>query len=250
MASPTLSDNADNAEQSYTSDSNAGGFQVESPKQERSIRPSSASAALSSVFSPDFDGFDLDFLNSSHVDSPQLQSLPANAHTLSSRLLSSAQQSKLINYLDEQLLHISRKFVRKFSDTGPPDSVYYTIEPLLDDLSKLVDLIWYSVSSTSTPFIQSQYLLRIADDLNDSLPSLPINSPEKVFLFLRKLDKIFHKLIVGDVPSHKRMNNTEKMRLESIVERTRVDIVAVMVPFRGHELDITRVYEAVLEELN
>ncbi|KAK9322547.1 hypothetical protein V1517DRAFT_133368 [Lipomyces orientalis] len=244
MASSSLSDNADNAEQSYTSDTNAGGFQVESPKQERSIRPSSASAALSSVFSPDFDGFDRDFLNSPHVDSPQLQSLAGN-HTLSS-----AQQSKLINYLDEQLLHISRKFVRKLSDTGPPDSAYHSIEPLLDDLTKLVDLIWYSVSSTSTPFIQSQYLLRIADDLNDCLPSLPINSPEKVFLFLRKLDKIFHKLIVGDVPSHKRMSNTEKTRLESIVERARVDIVAVMVPFRGHELDITRVYEAVLEELN
>jgi hypothetical protein len=57
-------------------------------------------------------------------------------------------------------------------------------------------------------------------------------------------------LIVGDIPSHKRMSNTEKARLESIVERTRVDIVTVMSPFGGHELDITRVYEAVLEELN
>ncbi|KAK9347204.1 hypothetical protein V1522DRAFT_435131 [Lipomyces starkeyi] len=245
MASPSLPNNADAAAQSPSSGSNAGGFQVEGSKQQRNIAYSSSSTVLSSVFSPNFDMLDGDFLNSSHVDSPQLQSLPANVHTISS-----AQQSKLINYLDEQLLYISRKYVRKFSDTGPPDSVYYTIEPLLEDLTKVVDLIWYSVSTTSTPFIQSQYLLRIADDLNDSIPSLPIALPDKVFSFLRKLDKIFYKLIVGDIPSHKRMSNTEKARLESIVERTRVDIVTVMSPFGGHELDITRVYEAVLEELN
>ncbi|KAK9367804.1 hypothetical protein V1509DRAFT_565817 [Lipomyces kononenkoae] len=242
MESPSLSNNEDGADATGRSpESDAGGFQV----SQCNIAFSSTASALSSVFSPNFDILDREFLNTSHVDSPRLQSLPEHAH-----ILSSAQQSKLINYLDEQLLLISRKYVRKFSDTGPPDSVYYTIEPLLDDLTKLVDLIWYSVSTTSTPFIQSQYLLRIADDLNDCIPSLPINSPERVFSFLRKLDKIFHKLIVGDVPSHKRMGNTEKARLESIIERTRVDIVAVMSPFDGHELDITRVYESVLEELN
>ncbi|KAK9381821.1 uncharacterized protein V2V93DRAFT_202394 [Kockiozyma suomiensis] len=239
----------------------SGGFEQESPSLHRMpINRSSASAMLSSVFSPNYQSLDREFDPSAHVSTPQLHAAPSEFTRLSS-----AQQSKLINYLDDQLLQISRRFVRKSSlsdddgesidfETTPKDqhhhTAYTTIEPMIADLTELVDLIWYSVPSTPVPFIQVQYLLRIADDFNDCVPQLPITEPEKLFIFLKMLDLIFYELIEGNIPSRARMGNTEKARLEGIAERTRLDVLECMNGFRGYELDVTRVYDKVLEVLN
>ncbi|KAK9469440.1 hypothetical protein V1512DRAFT_8255 [Lipomyces arxii] len=222
----------------------AGGFIAGQTKTSASkMTKSSASNALSTVFSPDYDHLDRDF-RQPHAQSPQIQNLSSDL-----RQLSSAQQSKLINYLDDQLLQISRKYVKKFSDSGNAET-YLSLDPLLDDISKVVDLLWYSVSATSTTFIQTQYLIKIADDLNDYMSTLKADSHDKLFIFLRKMDKILFRLIVGDIPSHNRMSNTERTRLESVAERTRVLMVSLLSAVGGYEVDVTRVYDAVLEELN
>ncbi|KAK9446684.1 uncharacterized protein V1518DRAFT_132734 [Limtongia smithiae] len=225
-------------------DSSAGGFAIDSPPPH--IPLSADSAALAHVFSPNYAVLDRAFAGDVPTESPQLPQL----HSVGR--LSDEQQSRLVNYLDEQLLHVARRFVRRCSAVGEGsvESSLMTVDSLIDDLTRLIDLIWYSVSGTSTPFLQEQYLLHIADDLIDYILRLPIDSPDKVFAVLAKLDKIFYKLVVGDVPSGKRMSNTERARLESIAERTRVDVVEKLARYAGHEVALTRVYERVLEELN
>lgn len=53
----------------------------------------------------------------------------------------SPSESNLIIYLDDQLLQISRKYAKKCHEGG-----YTTIEAIVEDLERLVDILW--VSST------------------------------------------------------------------------------------------------------
>ncbi|KAK7205399.1 hypothetical protein BZA70DRAFT_289325 [Myxozyma melibiosi] len=217
-SSPSASSENDTITNNRDDDSTGGGFLLHSPESPQAQIPrSSTSAVLSSVFSPDYELLDGEFNPSAHVSTPALHSAPAGTHRLSS-----AQQSKLINYLDEQLLLVSRRFVRKSAPSDDEDedeemqtvdhpadhNVYSTIEPLIDDLDKLIDLVWYSVPSTPVPFIQTQYLLRIADDFNDYIPHLPVTEPDKVFILLKKLDLIFFELIEGHIPAHESMSQS------------------------------------------
>ncbi|KAK9476010.1 hypothetical protein V1514DRAFT_286280 [Lipomyces japonicus] len=230
------------ANQNLQDSESEGGFVAERDgSPDRKIQGSSTRPNLSSIFSPDYALLDRDFLPSVNHDSPGLV-MPSRNNAAG---LSESQQSKLINYLDQELLHVSRKFVQKTS--SDQDN---SIDGLLVDLNKIVDLLWYSVSSTSTPFIQAQYLLKIADDLNDYITSLPIENANILFKFIRKLDKIFLNLIKGDIPSRSRIGNTEKVRLEGIIERTRVDIVSTLGPSSDYDYELARVYELLLQELN
>ncbi|KAK9454261.1 hypothetical protein V1511DRAFT_421267 [Dipodascopsis uninucleata] len=239
-----------------TSEGDAGGgFITEEERLRAEIEPVSSSKVLSSVFSPDYlhdDNFQRKY------DSATPIFYTNQNHEI--KTLSPSQQSRFVNYVDEQLLHISRKYIKRFtsseSDSDPvstsrsAESSAVETDAVIDELDKIVDLIWYSVSTTTTPFIQSQYFLRIADDVNEYTCSNKVQSPAKIFHILAKLDRIFYRLIIGAIPSKKRMSNTERVRLEGIVERSRVDLVNSLGHIPGFETEITRVYEKVLEELN
>ncbi|KAI5785927.1 hypothetical protein EDC01DRAFT_662109 [Geopyxis carbonaria] len=138
----------------------------------------------------------------------------------------SRSETALIQYMDEELLQVGRKYVKKFSPGG-----YSNIKNVANDLEKLVDILWIS----STPTLQTQYFLNIANSFNDYLYSFKPHF-KSTFQLLDKLDRCFYTLITGrpadpDVAplspavSVFRLNMTEKVRLKSVVERTRLNVV-------------------------
>ncbi|KAG0138053.1 hypothetical protein HOY82DRAFT_546243 [Tuber indicum] len=135
-------------------------------------------------------------------------------------------ENSLIAFLDHELLQVSRKYAKMFNDGGYTDAA-----EIANDLEKLVDLLWVS----STPSLQIQYLLQIANSFNDYISSFPPRF-ESTLGLLDKLDRCFHSLITGSsansyVPSlalsGSRMNMTERVRLKSIIERTRLHVVGL-----------------------
>ncbi|RPA97534.1 hypothetical protein L873DRAFT_1809582 [Choiromyces venosus 120613-1] len=136
-------------------------------------------------------------------------------------------ENSLIAFLDQELLQVSRKYAKKFNDGGYTDSA-----EIADDLEKLVDLLWVS----ATPSLQTPYLLQIANSFNDYISSF---SPrfKSTLRLLDKLDRCFHSLITGSstdsyaplspaLSGHK-MNMTERVRLKSVIERTRLHVVGL-----------------------
>ncbi|KAF3309754.1 hypothetical protein TWF173_010563 [Orbilia oligospora] len=152
----------------------------------------------------------------------------------------SKRESALRNYLDDALLQISRKFTKKFptdeekSEAASANSRittvggealilgYSDVEPLIEDLEKLIGLVWVS----GTASLQTPYLLQIAGSLLDYLPPFPPR-PVPTFRLFNKLDLAFHTLL-----SDYRMSITEKVRLNSIVKVSRAMVVRLM---EGHD---------------
>ncbi|KAK6345005.1 hypothetical protein TWF718_006947 [Orbilia javanica] len=148
----------------------------------------------------------------------------------------SKRESALRNYLDDALLQISRKFTKKFpteeeksevakaksemSVTGGKEPIlgYSDVEPLIEDLEKLIELLWFS----RTVSLQIPYLLQIAGSLLDYIPPFPPR-PTPTFRLFNKLDLAFHTLL-----SEYRMSITEKVRLSSIVKVSRAMVVRLM----------------------
>ncbi|KAG0638571.1 hypothetical protein HOY80DRAFT_1047252 [Tuber brumale] len=136
-------------------------------------------------------------------------------------------ENSLIAFLDHELLQVSRKYAKKFNDGGYTDAA-----EIADDLEKLVDLLWVS----STPSLQTQYLLQIANSFNDYISSFPPRF-ESALGLLDKLDRCFHSLITGPSAgsyaplspalSGSRMSMTERVRLKSVIERTRLHVVGL-----------------------
>ncbi|KAK6496589.1 hypothetical protein TWF481_001587 [Arthrobotrys musiformis] len=149
--------------------------------------------------------------------------------------LKSKRESLLRNYLDTALLQISRKFTKKFpteeeksefaranDGTGATGEGlilgYSDVEPLIEDLEKLVGLVWVS----GTASLQIPYLLQIAGSLLDYLPPFPPR-PTPTFRLFNKLDLAFHTLL-----SEYRLSITEKVRLNSIVKVSRAMVVRLI----------------------
>ncbi|TGZ83555.1 hypothetical protein EX30DRAFT_338181 [Ascodesmis nigricans] len=136
----------------------------------------------------------------------------------------SRQESNFIRYLDNDLLTISRKFAKQSLPGG-----YTTMAEPAADMEKLVDLLWIS----STPWLQVQYLLNIANTFNDYLASFPPDWPP-IFQLLDKLDRCFYDLVVGTSRGWK-MSMTEKVRVKGIIERTRLHVVQRAELYRDEE---------------
>lgn len=223
-----------------------------------------------------------------HYD-PTLSPLPPLAApdpgNLRKQLLSERQQERLLSYLDEEIMRVRRKYVQRFSDTDTDTATptpepattkqgYENLTDLLADISQVIDVIWYSITSSeplpnaptnSTPttaapsttfklFGQQHALLTIAAALPEYLSSFIVTSafspdPDAVSILrmFQKLDQIFARLI--DTPGG--LTRTERVRLESIAELSRVEVVSA---FEKSEIDgfrheIMSVYEQVLDRL-
>jgi len=57
----------------------------------------------------------------------------------------SKHETALVRFLDDGLLDISRKYTKKYTPGG-----YYDIQPMVQDLERLVDLIWISATREFT----------------------------------------------------------------------------------------------------
>ena len=98
------------------------------------------------------------------------------------------------------------------------------------DIEELVDIVWIS----GTPSLQVPYLINLALLLTTMIGGMP-PSPRRLFGLIGKLDRAFASLLQGrDVETGERLpgfesrrgiSGTEKVRIRSLVERTRVSIV-------------------------
>jgi hypothetical protein len=174
-------------------------------------------------------------------------------------------ESRLIRHVDQQLLHIQRRFAKRDPSLGhggvrEMDEEGRMIEQLNDpatekrlqqseewndvqgysgfgeaakDVDELIAVIWIS----GTPALQVPYLINLALLVNTMIPAFPL-APRQLFRLLGKLDHAFASLIVGrDVATDeilpgfntgRGVSGTEKVRIKSLVERTRVGVVEVL----------------------
>ncbi|KAJ0107429.1 hypothetical protein J7T55_009394 [Diaporthe amygdali] len=149
----------------------------------------------------------------------------------------SGKEQKIRAYVDNQLMYIQRRFVKKNVVAKPDDDIvgYKTIGELCKDLGALLDIIWLS----GTPGLQIPYLLNIANEFTEWVTKFP-PQPEPLFTILSKLDYCFASLLAGQDADTKEtlpgfengirgvINQTDMVRCKSIVEQTRVVIVDVM----------------------
>ncbi|KAK3682844.1 hypothetical protein B0T22DRAFT_295426 [Podospora appendiculata] len=156
----------------------------------------------------------------------------------------SAKEDKVRNFVEDRLMHMSRRYVKKYALKQPGDTFagYASMTELCKDLEGLLDILWLS----GTPSLQIPYLLNIANDFNTWFTSFP-PAPVATFAALRKLDHCFSSLLSGQdietketLPGFENglrhgMSRTDMVRCKSIVEMTRVLIVDVMTKEREPE---------------
>ncbi|KAI9150423.1 meiotic recombination protein DMC1 [Paramyrothecium foliicola] len=149
----------------------------------------------------------------------------------------SKKEDMVRRYVEERLLHISRRYVKKFGNPEPGDTVigYKSFSETARDLKGVVDVLWLS----GTPSLQIPFLLRLASDFTQYVRSFP-PSPRESFDLLSKLDHCFASLLLGqDIESQETlpgfenglragMTTTDMVRCRSLVEQTRVLMVEVL----------------------
>ncbi|KAK4555738.1 hypothetical protein LTR86_006958 [Recurvomyces mirabilis] len=217
--------------------SHAGGF-ILSP-------PASSTYSATSTFSP--------------TSLPHPRSTPLKA--------GSSKESTFIRYVDQQILHIQRRFAKRTSPLIPSTSQdhddaatkhhsngenafgntwatdaqgYRSMKQACKDIEDVVGVVWVS----GTPSLQIPYLISIGLLLSSVIGGMP-PSPRSLFKCLGKLDHCFASLIQGReietgerLPGffgYKGVSDTEKVRIRSLVERTRVGVVEA---FKKGELDM------------
>lgn len=175
----------------------------------------------------------------------------------------SAKEETARRYVEGRLLHISRRYTKKFQLADPAEDVhgYESMNEAAKDLGEVVDVLWLSGTRMS-PFplckfvitrmypvvasLQIPYLLNVALSVTTYLPSFP-PAPVATFKLLGKLDHAFASLLKGEdnltgeiLPGFERgkragMSGTDMVRCKSLVEATRVLVVEVM--SSGAEID-------------
>lgn len=166
-----------------------------------------------------------------------------------------SQQSKFVNYLDNSLLKVQRKFIKHIAGLEN-DKINYSIFNLTNELNDIINLIWFSVNKQNKLFGQVNYLIKIMLDLedyvghyeftnlieiNDKTDEIITNQNNinliKYFNLLQSLDVKISFLIDGyklqDTDnSVQRINNTELIRLNPITSRLRILVISKLDPIR------------------
>ncbi|EON68987.1 hypothetical protein W97_08245 [Coniosporium apollinis CBS 100218] len=144
-------------------------------------------------------------------------------------------ESAFIRYVDDSILHIQRQFAKRDNEAalGPEDRGYASFGEAAKDIERLLDIIWVS----GTPGLQVPYLLSLALLTTTFVSGFP-PSPKAMFRLLGKLDRAFASLLQGrdvetgePLPGSERgavVSSTQKVRIKSIVERTRLCVIEVM----------------------
>ncbi|KAM0227709.1 hypothetical protein ACHAP5_012123 [Fusarium lateritium] len=164
-----------------------------------------------------------------------IQGLPAPRNK--SLKPNSSKEFMVRRYAEEQLLLITRRYVKKFGNPEPGDSVvgYKRFGEVCRDLDSIINVLWRS----GTPTLQIPFLLRLASDFTRYVRSFP-PAPKASFSVLRKLDHCFASLLSGqDIETHETLpgfenglrgglTTTEMIRCRSLVDQCRVLMVEVM----------------------
>ncbi|KAK1248846.1 hypothetical protein MKX08_007066 [Trichoderma sp. CBMAI-0020] len=140
-------------------------------------------------------------------------------------------------YVEDRLLYISRRYVKKFGNPDPGDAVvgFKSFGEVCKELDGIVNVLWKS----GTPGLQIPFLLKMASDFTQYVRSFPPSSKAS-FDLLHKLDHCFASLLSGQdietndtLPGFENglragMTTTDMVRCRSLVEQTRVLMVEVM----------------------
>lgn len=145
-------------------------------------------------------------------------------------------------YVEEKLLGISRRYVKKFAPAEEQTSTtpgfgagYKTFGEAAKDLSDVIDVLWRS----GTPGLQVPYLLNVAGAVGDYIGAF---APEQqpTLSLLRKLDFAFASLLEGrnvdtgeTLPGFENgtaagLSRTDMVRLKSLAEGTRIQVLEVL----------------------
>lgn len=163
-------------------------------------------------------------------------------------------ESAFIRYVDSKMLHIQRRFAKRTTGNlgrmpdrdlaAEPDDAkgYASMKEACKDIEELVDMIWIS----GTPHLQIPYLITIAMQLSTVIDTMPPH-PKSLFHALAKLDHTFASLLHGrDIVSgeelpgiigSKAVSETQKVRIRSLVERTRIQVVEAFNKEPAHDSD-------------
>ena len=162
-------------------------------------------------------------------------------------------ESAFIRHVDQRILGIQRRFAKRTrsgraestaqesrpTDYGPSerwvgqqDDGYVSMKQACRDISEVVDVVWVS----GTPSLQVPYIIGLALLLSTVITAMPLE-PKSLFRCLGKVDHCFASLVQGtdvetgemlpgyaDMGSKRGANGTEKVRIRSLVERTRVSV--------------------------
>ncbi|EGW31765.1 uncharacterized protein SPAPADRAFT_62360 [Spathaspora passalidarum NRRL Y-27907] len=195
--------------------------------------------------------------------------------------ISHQQQSKFVNYIDEQLLQIQRKFIKSQAETNET----YSFGQLIQELTDVINIIWVSVCQKNTLFGQMDYYIKILGDLEDYLEhyrnifdsdltqynvKIDVSKMVAFFKFFQKLDLQLSLLMDGftaNTNQTTKASNTELIRLYPIISRLRILIISRVENLRTKlnknvtstnrqdsqnllnlfELEISRLFEGILE---
>ena len=161
-------------------------------------------------------------------------------------------------YVEERLLNVSRRYVKKFGGSDVEEDVigYKSFGEVCRDLDAIVNVLWLSGTrkcNSEVPSgnlmvstlmllvagLQVPFLLKLGSDFTQYVRSFP-PSPKASFDLLGKLDHCFSSLLAGrDVTSHESlpgfdnglragMTTTDMVRCRSLVEQTRFLMVEVL----------------------
>lgn len=140
-------------------------------------------------------------------------------------------------YVEDKLLNISRRYVKKFGKPNPGDAVvgFKSFSEVCREFEGIVNVLWKS----GTPSLQIPFLLRLASDFTQYVRSFP-PSPKSTFDLLRKLDHCFASLLCGQdmesrdsLPGFENglgagMTPTDMVRCRSLVEQTRLLMMEIL----------------------
>jgi hypothetical protein len=120
---------------------------------------------------------------------------------------------------------------REKADSWGDVKGYASMKEAFTELEELVNVVWIS----GTPGLQIPYLITIGMHAYNIIQAMPPSHPKSLFHMLDKLDHAFTSLLQGrdsetgrDLPGlgdGKAVSGTEKVRIRSLVERTRVSVV-------------------------
>ncbi|PSK53832.1 hypothetical protein B9Z65_7638 [Elsinoe australis] len=172
-----------------------------------------------------------------------------------------SKESNFIRHVDQQILHIQRRFAKR--DAGQGNGVpeideqgrsvdvesslqkldnserwhdvagYKNFAEAARDVEGLMGVIWVS----GTPSLQIPYLISLALLTNTMIPAFPA-SPKHLFRLVDKLDHAFASLLqardidtgepLPGFSTGRKVSTTEKVRVKSLIGRTRMSVANVM----------------------
>lgn len=203
--------------------------------------------------------------------------------------LGSAKETAFINHMDQNIARMQGQFAKR---TSPKDTTvevddettaaagnmpgYKNFKEAGRDIEKQLEIVWIS----GTPTLQISYLLSLALLLASFIPAFSPPSPRTMFRVLKKMDLAFAGLLQGldaesgeALPGYESRRNivtgTEKVRIKSLVEKTRILVTEKMAESgvvdeederedegdafvdveNDYDMDVARVYDRTLVEL-